>query len=1013
MTIQVWQSFVEQLAQVCQQSKLPAWQTVLQRALALFAELCQAEEAAILLLNEAAAPLICLAQPQNALGLPGEFRAHPELWQTLLALPEGGLVMHPEQQQSVWVQPVPPQAAGAPLALIFLAAPTAPPATLLAQGAALITPLVQNAQLRMAEQHHELIRANTALAQTLDPNQVLDQTLEHVKRIIPHDAGCLLLLTGELLEAARWRGYEYFDAERTIAALRLPLTNPYIHRALAARKALFIADTTEDASWVTLPGLEWIRANVIAPIIAQENVIGFISLDSATPRAFTPGDAQWLKMYADSVAIAIQNARLYQNAHQQSEETALLYAELKKRQAYVESLNTVISAVNSAVSLDEVLQIGLEKAIQISGMARGAICLLPPNELELALHIQQGFAPEELDAAQICRLGQGITGQIKPTGEAAERAAAVSQEHISLPLVVEEQLVGVMNLDAPHRQTISYEVQQLLSVLADQLTLAVQRSLLAAQMHQQLQTVHNLYEISAAFLSQSNFAGVTFILVRTLCNMVEGALSAAFYQLAGAQWTRERVYISRRAPALLKQQWGEGPAWAAETEFLDTCRQERMLVLVSHTRGHTLAAWPEIEALGARQMLYFPISLPNHNLFYVLNLMLAHDHPIASHESTLTWALIQQTSAALLRVRLYEQSQKSESRLRTILESSRDGIFLVGHNLTIHYINGQALRQLNLPDDTTTWEGQPLANVIAATRGEAPKFANWLDRIAAGEVCQTTVTEDIEFETAHGLLLTLQQTPIHSNHDRNPGSLWLLRDITEQRALEQMRDDLLNMLVHDMRNPLSVLQNALQMLADPELQEMSSEIISMAENNTTKLMELVSTILEIGRLESGRFKLTPEAVYLPDYFYNMAHALTLEMPSLDFQIILPESVPLLWIDINVIVRVLENVLSNARKFVAQEGGVIRITATCSPDWLTVEIYNNGPPIPPNVYKRLFQKFTAGDYEARGYGLGLAFCKLAVEAHDGQIWAINQPEGGVSFYFTLPVLHIPDFPDEEV
>ncbi len=1011
MDLQAWQSFIERLANIYQQSERLSWQVALQKVLALFAEVCHTEEAAILVVNEVASPLICIALPQNAPILPGELRAHAELWQTLLAAPEGHSVWHPERQIPVWVQPVPPQSTGPRMALIFLADPTAAPSALLAQGAALITPLVQNAQLQMAEQHRELIQANIALAQTLDPNQVLDQTLEHVKRIIPHDAGCLLLLTGETLVAARWHGYEYFDAESVVGALRLPLDNPHIHRMLTSREALLVMDVGEDPHWIVFAGLEWIRSNVMAPIIAQENVIGAISLDSAAPHAFTLSDARWLKMYADSVAIAIQNARLYQNAQKQSEETALLYDELKRRQVYVESLNTVISAVNSAINLDEVLQIGLEKAIHISGMARGAICLLAPNDTELSLHVQQGFAPEGLDVAQICRLGQGITAQIKPTANEERYTHPTSPPaHISLPLMAENQLVGVMNLDAPHKQAISPEAQQLLSAIADQLTLAVQRSLLAAQMREQLQTVHNLYEISAAFLSQSNIAGITFILVRTLCNMVEGALSTAFYQLAGDQWTRGRVYTARRAPALLKQRWVEGPAWEAEKAFLDACHQERMLVLASHARGRTPPTWPEIEALGARQMLYFPISTPDHNLSYVLNLMLSHDHPLAAHESSLTWAIVQQAAAALARVRLYEQSQKSESRLRAILESSRDGIFLVGHDLTIHYINGQALRQLNLSGDTTTWEGQPLANVISATRAEAPTFAGWLIHNAAKE---GRSTEEMEFETAHGLLLKLQQTPIHSNHDPNPGSLLLLRDITEQRALERMRDDLLYMLVHDMRNPLSVMQNALQMLEDPEMREMSAEIIAMALTNTTKLMELVSIILEISRGEAGRLRLAPEAVYLPDYLYDLAHATTLALPDLDFQIMLPDNVPLLWIDINTIIRVLENLLSNARKFIPKDHGIIRITGTYDADWMTLEIYNNGPPIPPNVYKRLFQKFAAGEYEGRGYGLGLASCKVIVEAHGGQIWALNQPEGGVSFYFTLPVFHVPDFPDEEI
>ena len=182
--------------------------------------------------------------------------------------------------------------------------------------------------------------------------------------------------------------------------------------------------------------------------------------------------------------------------------------------------------------------------------------------------------------------------------------------------------------------------------------------------------------------------------------------------------------------------------------------------------------------------------------------------------------------------------------------------------------------------------------------------------------------------------------------------------------------------------------------------------------NTDKLLELVNTILEIGRLEAGRIKLDQEAVYLPDHIYKVTRDIIVSADHLEFKVSIPADLPLLWIDITIVERVLQNVLSNAIKFVP-EGGAIQITSTEDVDWITLEVYNNGPHIAPELYKRLFQKYSAGNYEAKGYGLGLAFCKLAVEAHGGQIWARNQPEGGVSFYFTLPVFHVPDFPDEDV
>jgi two-component system sensor histidine kinase KdpD len=111
--------------------------------------------------------------------------------------------------------------------------------------------------------------------------------------------------------------------------------------------------------------------------------------------------------------------------------------------------------------------------------------------------------------------------------------------------------------------------------------------------------------------------------------------------------------------------------------------------------------------------------------------------------------------------------------------------------------------------------------------------------------------------------------------------------------------------------------------------------------------------------------------------------------------------PRVWADPSILVRVLDNLFSNASKFVP-DGGIIRVTVTRQEEMTQISVYNNGPQFGPEVEKHLFQKFSTGDYESSGYGLGLAFCRLAVEAHGGEIDAVNEPEGGVTFSFTLPL-----------
>ncbi len=1022
MAVDMWQKMIERLGDIFAQSHKLGWEVSLQHVLDLFADLAQAEHVVLVLLDELQHPLTCIPCDQiQSEALCTYLNSHSAIWKDAATQREMWTLDAPGYEK-LWFLPIPPQASSHLATLVFSAAAVLPSQNLLERMGMLLTPLLINARSCWIDYQRIWTQASSVLAEALNQDQVLDKILDQMSRVIPCDASNVMLVLNNDAKIVRWQGYHQLGEDQNIASVRVALDTANLRQMLATQAPVIISSSQTSKVWEHVPEFKWVRSNLTAPIVIKDEVIGFISADSAEPDFFSQQHMERLEIFANYVAIALQNARVYQDTQKQAEDITLLFDELQRRQKYLEGLNNVITTVNSSVNLDEILTIGLREAVEIADMTRGAIYLLDATD-ELNLRVHQGFTPDEAEQIRVCRLGLGITGRIFsrdgdtlgsiPMETAPIERPWVPYAHISLPLVVENQVVGIMSLDAPERREISSEIQHLLSAIADQLAQSVQRGKHTAQMREQLQTVHYLYETSAAFLSQTNMRGIIFILLRTLTDLVEGTLSTAFYQLKSGNWTRERVYTLHSAPEAVRRQWVEGPAWEAELDFLDACHHERMLVLASRRRGRIPPNWVDIEKIGAGQMLYFPLFLLNYDFFGVLSIMLADDRPMAATESALTWAIIQQGSAALVRVRLYEESRKSENRLRAILESSRDGIFLVGHDAVVHYVNGQAVRLLNLSGDTTTWEGQTLSVVITATRGEAPQFAGWLTQIMPQNNKPTSVPEeDIIFETSHGLFIKLQYTPIYSNHDHNPGSLILLRDITEQRALERMRDDLLSMLVHDMRNPLAVIQNAFQLLDDPNMREMSDEVTSIALTNTEKLLELVNTILDIGRLEAGRLHLDQEAIYLPDHIHKVVRDTTVPTDLFEVQVTVSADLPLLWADAASVERVLQNILSNAFKFVT-EGGMVKLSTWIEGDWAVIEIYNTGPHIAPDIYKRLFQKFTAGDHESRGYGLGLAYCKLAIEAHGGQIWARNQPQGGVSFFFTLPVFHVPDFPDEDI
>lgn len=237
----------------------------------------------------------------------------------------------------------------------------------------------------------------------------------------------------------------------------------------------------------------------------------------------------------------------------------------------------------------------------------------------------------------------------------------------------------------------------------------------------------------------------------------------------------------------------------------------------------------------------------------------------------------------------------------------------------------------------------------------------------------------------------------------------MIEDITARRAAEQMREDLTHTMVHDLRSPLTTITTSLELLQSGLLGELSprqEEVVQLAQSGARRMLQLVDTILDVSRLEAGQMPLRRIALDLPDL---VATVIRLQGPlasDKQIQLIsdLPATLPPVWADVAIIERVLQNLVGNAIKF-TPAGGVIRVRARVAegdPPKVLVSVSDTGAGIPPDLKGRLFTKFATGQQHGRGTGLGLAFCKLALEAHGETIWADSSPGQGATFTFSLPL-----------
>ena len=348
------------------------------------------------------------------------------------------------------------------------------------------------------------------------------------------------------------------------------------------------------------------------------------------------------------------------------------------------------------------------------------------------------------------------------------------------------------------------------------------------------------------------------------------------------------------------------------------------------------------------------------------------------------------------------------SRLQALIKSSRDGLILIGMDRVVQVINASALQMLRLPGQPEDWIGRTLADVAQAVRYPARDVARTLvaesRRIWRGDepLAEGEFLVPPRFIYWSNLSVLAGDTPL--------GRLIVLRDTTEERLIEKMREDLTNTTVHDLRNPLNIIYASLSLLEtqdDPALPSDQLKMVNIAQVSAQRMLDLVDTILDISRLEHGQMPLEYESFSLTDL---AAESLRLQAPLADPRCLslenaVPTALPPAWADPKLIGRVLQNLIGNAIKLVPH-GGVIRVTAreeiACHS--LLVCVSDNGPGIPVEIQGRLFQSFVTGPAQKRGSGLGLVFCRLVVEAHGGRIWAESEPGQGTAFKFTLPFEH---------
>jgi PAS domain S-box-containing protein len=173
-------------------------------------------------------------------------------------------------------------------------------------------------QRRLAE---ALRDTASVIGSTLDFDEVLDQILDQVTQVVPHDATSIMLIEDQVARVARHRGFSERGLTEYVTNLRLDLADlPALGQALAQKSMIVISDTSQSELWIDLPETHWIRSHIAVPIVVRDSVIGLLNVDGVTPNQFNHSHVERLAAFASQAAIAIENARLYEAASRHASE---------------------------------------------------------------------------------------------------------------------------------------------------------------------------------------------------------------------------------------------------------------------------------------------------------------------------------------------------------------------------------------------------------------------------------------------------------------------------------------------------------------------------------------------------------------------------------------------------------------------------------------------------------------------------------------------------------------------
>jgi NtrC-family two-component system sensor histidine kinase KinB len=680
----------------------------------------------------------------------------------------------------------------------------------------------------------------------------------------------------------------------------------------------------------------------------------------------------------------------------------------------LELLYHVSREVAAALDLRTVLQRVLYEAIQNVGGERGSIVVLDDNGKVVDSTIVFGQQRVDDDTTQQLQdtVEHGLAGWVVKNCEPAlipdtslderwlqrpedAKKKTNAKSALCVPLLAREQLVGVLTLVHSQPESFGTEHLELMQAIADQAGIAVLNARLYTESQRNARAMSALVESALAINTSLRLDNVLQrILNQTIQALQVETAALALIEPSSGELVF-RATTGKNASNILNRRVPPGQGLANEV-----IQDGHGVVIPDVSKDQRFKNVDRFEGVEMRAVALAPIRAPG-NAIGILEAINPSSGSFDLDALLVLTGLGSLAGSSIQNAQLYERMDSSHQHYRELFEDSIDPILLTDWDGKIIEANRQAVEFSGYSnDDVHDVSIDKLHDVNWSMTGLG------FDNLKSYE----TFSYDSVLRTASGRAIPIQVNVRPVEFESAVLLQWIIHDISERKALDDLRNDLMSMVYHDLRAPLANVVSSLDMLSgminigDDEDVE---SIMKVAFHSTARIERMINSLLDINRLESGQEIVTQRAIDIVSLVSDATKEVEqlVESRNQELRVQVPEEekrTPV-WVDGEMILRVLINLLENAVKF-SPDQGQIMVNARLEDTWVEVSVQDMGPAIPESERERIFNKFTRlrGKDKLSGLGIGLAFCRLAIEGHGGRIWVESENNKGNTFSFTLPV-----------